>query len=43
VNEEQIAGRYEVRYDGSKLPGGIYFYMMQAGEYSETRKMVMIK
>jgi hypothetical protein len=43
VDEEQIAGRYEVRYDGSKLPAGIYFYRMQAGEYSETRKMVMIK
>jgi len=43
VNEEQIAGRYEVKYDGSKLAGGIYFYRMQVGEYSETRKMVLIK
>jgi len=43
VNEEQIAGRYEVKYDGSKLTGGIYFYRIQVGEYSKTRKMVLIK
>jgi hypothetical protein len=43
VNEKQIAGKYEVKVDGSKLPGGIYFYRMQSGEYSETRKMVLIK
>jgi hypothetical protein len=43
VNEEQIAGKYEVKVDRSKLPGGIYFYRMQVGEYSETRKMVLIK
>jgi hypothetical protein len=43
VNEEQIAGKYEVKVDGSKLPGGIYFYRMQSGAYSETRKMVLIK
>jgi hypothetical protein len=43
VNEEQIAGKYEVKVDGSKLPGRIYFYRMQVGEYSETRKMVLIK
>jgi hypothetical protein len=43
VNEEQIAGKYEVKVDGSKLPGGIYFYRMQVGGYSITRKMVLIK
>jgi hypothetical protein len=43
VNEEQIAGNYEVKVDGSKLPEGIYFYRIQVGEYSETRKMVLIK
>jgi hypothetical protein len=43
VNEEQIAGKYEVKVDGSKLPGGIYFYRMQVGAYSATRRMVLIK
>jgi hypothetical protein len=43
VNEEQIAGKYEVKVDGSNLQEGIYFYRMRVGEYSETRKMVLIK
>jgi hypothetical protein len=43
VNEELIAGKYEVKVDGSKLPEGIYFYRMQVGAYSKTRKMVLIK
>jgi hypothetical protein len=43
VNQEQTAGKYEVKFDGSKLPEGIYFYRMQAGKYSESRKMVLIK
>lgn len=43
VNKEQIPGKYEVKFDSSKLPGGIYFYRMKAGEYSKTRKMVLIK
>lgn len=43
VNEEQIAGKYDVKVNGSELPGGIYFYRIQVGEYSGTRKMVLIK
>ncbi len=43
VNQEQTAGKYEVKFDGSNLPGGIYFYKLHAGQYSETRKMVLIK
>ena len=43
VNQEQIAGKYEVKVDGSKLPGGIYFYSLHAGKYLETRRMVLIK
>jgi hypothetical protein len=43
VDQEQIAGKYEVKVDGSKLPGGIYFYRIHVGEYSTTRRMVLIK
>lgn len=43
VNEEQIPGKYEVKVEGNKLSRGIYFYRLQAGEYLETRKMVVIK
>lgn len=43
VNEEKSAGEYEVEFDGSALTSGIYFYQLKAGEYSETRKMVLLK
>jgi hypothetical protein len=43
INEEKPAGEYGVEFDGTGLPSGIYFYQLKAGEYSETRKMVLMK
>ncbi|MCW9095102.1 MAG: T9SS type A sorting domain-containing protein [Ignavibacteriaceae bacterium] len=43
VNEEKAAGEYEVEFDGGWLPSGIYFYKLQAGDFRETKKMVLIK
>ncbi len=43
VNENQNAGSYSVSLDGSKLPSGIYFYKITAGNFSETKRMVLIK
>ena len=43
VNEEKPAGEYEVELDATGLPSGIYFYQLRAGEYVETKKMVLIK
>jgi hypothetical protein len=43
VNEEQSPGTYEVTFDGSMIPSGVYFYRMNVGDFSETRKMVLIK
>ena len=45
VNEKQSAGSYAVDFNSSEfsLPSGIYFYTLNAGEFTETRKMVLIK
>jgi hypothetical protein len=36
-------GIYEVSFDGKNLPSGVYFYRLTAGEYSETKAMVLAK
>jgi hypothetical protein len=43
VNEEKPAGEYEVEFNGSELPSGIYFYQLKAGNYIETKKMMLLK
>jgi len=43
VNEEKPAGEYKVEFNGSDLPSGLYFYRLEAGNYTETKKMVLIK
>lgn len=43
VNEEQPAGEYEINFDASKLTSGTYFYQLNTGEYSCTKKMLLIK
>lgn len=43
VNEKQTAGNYSIDFDGSGLPSGTYIYRLQAEDYSETKKMVLLK
>jgi hypothetical protein len=43
VNEKLNAGTYEVKFDGSNLPSGIYFYRLETGSFSEVKRMVLIK
>ncbi|HJY63531.1 MAG TPA: T9SS type A sorting domain-containing protein [Ignavibacteria bacterium] len=43
VNETQKPGKYSVKFDGSNLNSGVYFYKLNAGEFSETRKMILLK
>ncbi|HEY5123477.1 MAG TPA: choice-of-anchor J domain-containing protein [Ignavibacteria bacterium] len=43
VNENKIAGFYEVKFNGSNLASGSYYYRIEAGNFLETRKMMLIK
>ncbi|MCJ7457935.1 MAG: T9SS type A sorting domain-containing protein, partial [candidate division Zixibacteria bacterium] len=48
VNETMVAGTHTVTWDGinsngEKVASGIYFYKLNAGDYSKTMKMVMTK
>ncbi len=43
VNEVKPAGNYVVDYDASNLSSGVYFYRIDAGNFTETKKMLMIK
>ena len=48
VNEQKQAGTYEVNFDaknvnGRSLASGVYFYRVQAGQFTEARKMVLLK
>ncbi len=43
VEEYKPSGRYEVEFNASELPSGVYFYQLKAGNYIETKKMILIK
>jgi hypothetical protein len=43
VNQHQLPGTYEIDWDGTNYPSSVYFYKLTAGEYTETKKMILIK
>ncbi len=43
VNERKTAGSYTVNFNAAQLSSGVYFYMIQAGEFNLTKKMLLIK
>lgn len=43
VNEEKIAGNYEIDFIAEDITSGFYIYTIQAGDFIQTRKMILIK
>ena len=43
VNEKLAPGTYEVDWNASQYPSGVYFYKLIAGDYVETKKMLLVK
>ena len=43
VNEQRPAGAYTVTFHASDLPSGMYFYRLIAGNFQQTRKMLLLK
>jgi len=43
VNENKPEGNYEVEFDASQLPSGMYIYKMQSGSFSNVKKMLLTK
>jgi hypothetical protein len=43
VSEQLKPGFYEAEFDGSKYSSGTYFYRLSAGDYTETKKMLLVK
>jgi hypothetical protein len=43
LDKFQTTGEYGINWQPNSLPSGIYFYRLQAGEFSETKKLVLQK
>ena len=43
VDSWQIAGNYTVRWDVNHLAGGVYFYRLEAGEFVQTQRALLLK
>jgi len=43
VHERKDAGVHEVRFDGSNLASGVYFYSLQVGTFTQTRNLLLLK
>lgn len=43
VDEYKPAGKYEVEFNVTSLPSGVYFYQLRAGDFISTKKMILMK
>lgn len=43
INKPMQPGEYEVEFDATDLPSGVYFYRLTSGVFNQTRKMVLLR
>jgi hypothetical protein len=43
ANGEHTPGTYEVSWDGTNYPSGLYYYTLTTGDFEETKRMVLLK
>ena len=43
INDFKFRGSYEINFDGSNLTSGVYFYKMETVDYSDVKKMLLLK
>ncbi|MCH7773192.1 MAG: T9SS type A sorting domain-containing protein [Bacteroidetes bacterium] len=43
VSKEKPIGSYKVEFNARNLPSGIYFYQLRAGDYTNTKKMILLR
>jgi hypothetical protein len=43
VNGEVDAGNHDVKFEGSNLASGVYFYRLTAGEHADSKKLILMK
>jgi hypothetical protein len=43
VNREMEAGTYRINFNAENLPSGVYLYQLKAGEFTQTKKMILLK
>jgi hypothetical protein len=43
VEEKKQSGKYQVSWNASKIHSGVFFYRLQSGSYTESRKLILLK